>query len=114
MRAPKTRTRDHFLFSPKLRNASGAIIHRDDISVVSASPSHNRVVRFTAYGDVVLPGSRVIFLELDPLSTAINHNGGALHFGPDGNLYIAVGDNANGSNSQNLSNLRGKILRIAP
>src|SRR5438094_8077722 len=81
---------------------------------VPGTPAHNRVVRFTANGDVVLPGSRVILLELDPLSTATNHNGGALHFGPDGNLYIAVGDNANGSNSQNLSNLRGKILRIAP
>src|SRR5213596_751051 len=81
---------------------------------VPGTPAHNRVVRFTANGDVVLPGSRVILLELDPLSTATNHNGGALHFGPDGKLYIAVGDNAKGSNSQNLSNLLGKILRIAP
>jgi glucose/arabinose dehydrogenase len=81
---------------------------------VPGIPSHNRVVRFTANGDVVLPGSRVIVLELDALSTATNHNGGALHFGPDGNLYIAVGDNAKGSNSQNLSKLFGKILRIAP
>src|SRR5213596_1230811 len=63
------------------------------------TPAHNRVARFTANGDVVLPGSRVILLELNPLSTATNHNGGALHFGPDGNLYIAVGDNAEGSNS---------------
>src|SRR5437867_12158791 len=80
---------------------------------VPGTPSHNRVARFTAIGDVVLTGSRVILLELDPLSTATNHNGGALHFGPDGNLYIAVGDNAKGSSSQNLSNLLGKILRIA-
>jgi hypothetical protein len=79
---------------------------------VPGNPSHNRVIRFTANGDVVLAGSRVILLELDPLSTATNHNGGALHFGPAGNLYIAVGDNAKGSNSQNLSNLFGKMLRI--
>ena len=76
---------------------------------VPGTPSHNRVARFTANGDVVLPGSEVILLELNPLSPATNHNGGALHFGPDGNLYIAVGDNAKGSNSQNLSNLLGKI-----
>src|SRR5213596_2988836 len=81
---------------------------------VPGTPAHNRVVRFTANGDVVLAGSRVILLELNSLSTATNHNGGALHFGPDGNLYIAVGDNAKGSNSQNLSNLFGKILRIGP
>jgi glucose/arabinose dehydrogenase len=76
---------------------------------VPGNPSHNRVVRFTANGDVALPGSRLILLELDSLSTATNHNGGALHFGPDGNLYIAVGDNAKGSNSQNLSTLLGKL-----
>jgi glucose/arabinose dehydrogenase len=80
---------------------------------VPGTPSHNRVVRFTASGDVALAGSRVILLELDPLSTATIHNGGALHFGPDGNLYIAVGDNHKGSNSQNLNSLFGKILRIA-
>ncbi|PYL88500.1 MAG: hypothetical protein DMF14_16475 [Verrucomicrobia bacterium] len=79
---------------------------------VPGTPAHNRVVRFTANGDVVLAGSRVILLELNPLSTGTNHNGGALHFGADGNLYIAVGDNAEGSNSQNLSNLLGKILRL--
>jgi len=79
---------------------------------VRGTPSHNRVVRFTANGDVVVPSSIVILLELDPLSTAANHNGGALHFGADEKLYIAVGDNANGSNSQNFGNLLGKILRI--
>ena len=79
---------------------------------VPGPTSHNRVARFTANGDVVLTGSRVILLELNPLSTATDHNGGALHFGADGKLYIAVGDNTQGSNSQNLSNLLGKILRI--
>ena len=35
-----------------------------------------------------------------------------MHFGPDGRLYIAVGDNANGNNAQVLTNLLGKMLRI--
>src|SRR5205823_6118401 len=46
------------------------------------------------------------------LSAATNHNGGATHFGPDGKLWIAVGENANGANSQTLTNLLGKMLRI--
>src|SRR5439155_1720559 len=79
---------------------------------VPGSPAHNRVSRFTANGDVALGGSELVLLNLDNLSSATNHNGGAIHFGPDGKLYIAVGENANGNNSQTLANLLGKILRI--
>ncbi|MFI5255315.1 MAG: PQQ-dependent sugar dehydrogenase [Candidatus Limnocylindrales bacterium] len=79
----------------------------------ATSPAiHNRVSRFTANGDVVTPGSEVVLLDLDNLSSATNHNGGSIHFGPDGKLYIAVGENATSSNSQTLANLLGKMLRI--
>ncbi len=73
---------------------------------------HNRVSRFTANGDVVVPGTELVLLDLDPLSGATNHNGGSLVFRPDGKLYVAVGDNANGSNAQTLNNHLGKVLRI--
>ena len=79
---------------------------------VPIEPRHNRVSRFTANGDVVVPGSETIILELNDLTLASNHNGGAIHFGPDGKLYIATGENATTSNSQTLSNMLGKILRI--
>lgn len=78
---------------------------------------HNRVSRFTASAtnpDVAQAGSETILLELNDLSSATNHNGGAMHFGPDGRLYIAVGENANRNNAQTLGNLLGKILRIHP
>jgi parallel beta-helix repeat protein len=77
----------------------------------ASSPVHNRVSRFTANGDVAAAGSEVAILDLNNLS-ATNHNGGALHFGPDRKLYVAVGENADGNNSQTLGNLLGKILRI--
>jgi glucose/arabinose dehydrogenase len=73
---------------------------------------HNRISRFTANGDVVVPGSEVILFELDNLSSATNHNGGALAFGPDGKLYAAVGENAYGQNAQILTNVLGKMLRL--
>jgi glucose/arabinose dehydrogenase len=79
---------------------------------VATAPIHNRVSRFTANGDVVVAGSELPILDLDNLSSATNHNGGAIHFGPDGKLYVAVGENANGANSQTLSNRLGKMLRI--
>lgn len=83
------------------------------IYYTATSPAiHNRVSRFTANGDVAVPGSEVILLELNNLSSATNHNGGALHFGLDDKLYVAVGDNANGANAQTLGNLLGKMLRI--
>lgn len=73
---------------------------------------HNRVSRFTADGNAAVPGSEVVLLDLEPLSTATNHNGGAIHFGPDGTLFIAVGENANRNNAQTLTNRLGKMLRI--
>jgi len=79
---------------------------------VPIDPRHNRVSRFTANGDVVVPGSETIIMELENLTSATNHNGGGLHFGPDGKLYVAVGENATASNAQTLSNRLGKMLRI--
>jgi glucose/arabinose dehydrogenase len=76
------------------------------------TPHHNRVVRFTANGDRAVLSSETLVLRLDNLSSATNHNGGAIHFGKDGKLYVAVGENANPDDAQSLNNLLGKLLRI--
>lgn len=78
----------------------------------SAGGAHNRISRFTASGDVAQAGSEVVLVDLPLLSVATNHNGGALHFGPDGKLYVAVGDNATGSNAQDMGIPFGKMLRF--
>jgi glucose/arabinose dehydrogenase len=75
-----------------------------------------RVHEFAMRGDAVDPSSRREVLRVDqPYS---NHNGGHLAFGPDGYLYIGLGDGGSGGdpedNAQNLGRLLGKMLRIAP
>jgi glucose/arabinose dehydrogenase len=80
----------------------------------STTAVHNRIVRVTANaaGDSIVPGSEKLIFRLNNLSSATNHNGGAIDFRTDGKLYVAAGDNANGANAQSLGNLKGKILRI--
>jgi glucose/arabinose dehydrogenase len=70
--------------------------------------------RSAADPDVADPASGRIVLEIPSAA----HNGGQLQFGPDGLLYISVGDGAccsdpNG-NGQNTGVLNGKLLRINP
>jgi glucose/arabinose dehydrogenase len=73
--------------------------------------------------NVVDPASRRTVFSLG--KNANNHNGGTLAFGPDGYMYLAIGDGGNandvgashiepGGNAQNLSTPNGKMLRFDP
>jgi glucose/arabinose dehydrogenase len=66
-------------------------------------------------GNADLGSRRDVLFVAQPFS---NHNGGELVFGPDGFLYIGLGDGGSGGdpqgNGQSLSTLLGKILRISP
>lgn len=64
--------------------------------------------------DLANPDSRFELLEItQPYS---NHNGGMLAFGPDGYLYVGVGDGGSSgdpsNNGQNINALLGKLLRL--
>jgi len=75
-----------------------------------------RVVSYTMAGDRADPSSRREVLFVD--QPYANHNGGNLVFGPDGYLYIGLGDGGSGGdphgNAQSLGTLLGKMLRIDP
>lgn len=57
------------------------------------------------------PSSARLVLE-QAHGSAANHNGGQLAFGPEGLLYVTMGDAANGANAQTLTNDLGKLLRL--
>jgi glucose/arabinose dehydrogenase len=73
--------------------------------------SVHKVVRFDATEDVGRNGPVEIFSAINNVPSP-NHAGGTVAFGPDVKLYISIGDVGNGLNSQDLSTVFGKILRI--
>ena len=93
------------------------------------------VSRFVLENDSLYPDSERVLLEIPTQREECCHSGGSLEFGPDGTLFIAVGDNTNPHESggyaptdertgrapwdaqksaANPNDLRGKILRIKP
>lgn len=74
--------------------------------------SHNRISRLVANGDVAAATPELVIADLPNLSSATNHNGGGMHFGGDGKLYVGVGENGNGPQAQDLSQPFGKLLRF--
>jgi len=75
---------------------------------------HTNVVEYRSNGTRALPGTarRILFVQ-QPYG---NHNGGGLAFGPDGDLYVGMGDGGSGGDpenrAQNMGTRLGKLLRI--
>ena len=82
--------------------------------------NHVAVSRFTLTGDLTYSGTGQ--LAFDPASrydlradfpdNATGHNGGTVRFGPDGMLYVSLGDDTSGCPAQDLTVAVGKILRL--
>lgn len=62
--------------------------------------------------DTAVPGSDFVVMEIDRPGSFQNHNGGMIAFGPDGLLYVSVGDQNLGNLAADTTDLRGSLLRI--
>lgn len=87
------------------------------VNYTTGSPLITRISRFQASPnnpDLALRESEFVILEVEQPYN--NHNGGQTTFGPDGYLYISLGDGGSGGDPQNfaqrLNTLLGKIIRI--
>ncbi|WP_197441139.1 PQQ-dependent sugar dehydrogenase [Thalassoglobus neptunius] len=85
---------------------------------VAADPyPHHRVSRFEADGNVAIASSEKVLLVGDNQQkmggkVPNGHQGGALHFGPEGHLFIGIGEQTAGEPAQHLDTFLGKTLRI--
>lgn len=78
------------------------------VYVLHSDPAgKHRIVRFTEANNT---GSNLTVM-VDNLPSAVVHNGGNIAFGPDGMLYVTLGDATVPANSQDRDSLSGKILR---
>jgi len=98
-----------FAFSPQF-DSDGAIF----VSYTTAT--HSRVSKFVSSdGGLTFADSagqeEIIFEHTQVFD---HHNGGDLHFGPDGYMYLSLGDDGVSALAQNLNDARGSILRIDP
>ena len=75
-----------------------------------STSSGNRIVRM-AYSEGALGEVQLV---LDGLPGGRGHNGGRIAFGPDGMLYVTVGETRNPDLAQDRNSLAGKILRMTP
>lgn len=92
----------------------GIAVQEGWLYAYSTAADENRVQRFALSGS---PGSFELGdpeMVLSGLAAATNHNGGRIAFGPDGMLYVTVGDAGDRESAQEPRSLSGKILRIAP
>jgi len=80
------------------------------------SSYRDRLSRFTAAPGwtSTVAGSELVLWQDDASSTTGAHHGASIAFGPDGKLYLSMGDNGSPADAQSLTNYHGKILRFNP
>ena len=92
----------------------GIAVHDGHLYAYLTTARENRVDRYELTGGVGAFGLGDAETIIAGIEAGTNHNGGRIAFGPDGMLYVAVGDAGNRETAQDRESLSGKILRLTP
>lgn len=91
----------------------GIAVHEEHLYAYFTAGEENRVERFELTGRPGSLGLGEPETVLEGLDAASYHDGGRIAFGPDGMLYVTVGDAGNSPAAQDRESLSGTILRVS-
>jgi glucose/arabinose dehydrogenase len=106
-------------FSPNFASDGRLYVYYTSLACTPPTTRCSRISRFQVVNDdmVTTPGGETVVLEIPQLpADQSNHNGGRMLFGPDGYLYLSIGDGGGAGdpndNGQDKTELLGSVLRI--
>jgi len=101
-------------FSPSFQSDHRVYLYFTSNDCGSGAGRCDVLARYTVSANTINAGSEVVLVEVD--DPYPNHNGGQILFGPDGYLYVALGDGGGSGDpeetGQDRTDLLGSILRI--
>jgi glucose/arabinose dehydrogenase len=105
------------VLDPKFKDNGFLYVYYSHKGSGPRNPYRHRLMRITVRNNRGV--DPVAILDNLPIGSQMesgkgNHNGGNIIFGPDGKLYLSIGELGEPDNSQDLSSFAGKILRINP